>query len=295
MKVKRLFTIPVLALVATMLASCAAASPVDYSYVDVDEAPSFSEGSTMQKLSDSGRIRVGVAFDKPYFGLRGLNGEMQGFDIEMARIVAGKLGIPPQKIEFVETTSANREPFIEQGKVDVVIATYTINDERKEVVSFAGPYLIAGQALLVGDRSPKDIVDINSAAGHSVCSVTGSTGYEHIREDYPEVAKNLVGFDTYSKCGAALANGQVDAMTADNTTLAGVISNNPESGFKIVGKEFSEEPYGMGIARNDDDFRTFLNDVIEQAQSDGQWQDAWNRTAGEVLTDEPEPPAVERY
>lgn len=295
MKRRGIVTAALVAVAAMMLSGCTAATPIDYSYVDVAKDPQFPAGSTMARIASSGHIRVGVAFDKPYFGLRGLNGEMQGFDIEMARIVAGKLGVKPENIDFVEAVSANREPFIEQGKVDLIIATYTINAKRKNVISFAGPYLVAGQALLIGAKTPKSVTGIDTAAGSRVCGVTGSTGYENVRENYPDVAANLVGFDTYSKCGAALENGQVDAVTADNTTLAGLVSKHPGAGFKVVGGTFSVEPYGIGLNHDDAAFRSFLNDVIEDAVADGSWKAAWDRTAGNVLTDTPQPPKVERY
>lgn len=290
---RRIRWVAVFATAALALTSCSSATPVDYSYVAVDQNPQFPTGSTMQKLSDKQSIRIGAALDKPHFGVRGLNGEMQGFDIEMARIIAGKLGIAPDDIEFVETTSSNREPFIDQGKVDIVIATYTINDERKQVVSFAGPYLTAGQALLIGDNSPDDITDIDSAAGHEVCSVTGSTGYENIRENYPDV--KIVGFDTYSKCGDALENGQVDAVTADNTTLTGLISDHQKQGFDIAGPRFSEEPYGIGLSHNDRQFRLWLDDILQESFDNGEWEDAWDRTAGKILDETPTPPEIQRY
>src|SRR5215211_4844202 len=106
----------------------------------VNQAASFPEGTTMARLKDAGTVRVGTKFDQPLFGLKNLEGKPEGFDVEIAKLIAGEMGIAPDKIQWVESVSANREPFIKQDKVDYVVATYTINDERKKVVDFAGPY-----------------------------------------------------------------------------------------------------------------------------------------------------------
>ena len=103
----------------------------------VAEKPSFAADSTMAKLSSAGKITIGTKFDQPLFGQKGLDGKPVGFDVEIGKLIAAKLGIPADKIEWVETVSANREQFIKQGKVDMIVATYTINDKRKTEVDFA--------------------------------------------------------------------------------------------------------------------------------------------------------------
>src|SRR6266545_8032148 len=115
---------------------------------------SFAAGSTMARLQSAGKVTVGTKFDQPLFGLKNLEGKPEGFDVEIAKIIAGELGISPDSIQCVETVSANREPFIQQGKVDFVVATYTINDKRKQVVDFAGPYYVAGQDIMVKKGNP---------------------------------------------------------------------------------------------------------------------------------------------
>ena len=274
------------------LSACSASDAESDPPVSTDAT--FEEGTAMAEIAEAGTVSIGVAFDKPYFGLRGLDGEMEGFDVRVAKLMAAELGIAANDIEWVETVSANREPYIEQGRVDFVVATYTINDERKKVVSFAGPYLIAGQSILVGEGNPLGIESVEDVAGHQICGVTGSTGYENIRTNYPELAENLVGFDTYSKCGDALANGQVDVVTADNTTLTGIISDHPDDGFSIVGESFTEEPYGIGL-KQDDEFRAFLNDSLEKIIENGEWEKAFTETAGQVMDVVPDPPKVDRY
>jgi glutamate transport system substrate-binding protein len=256
------------------------------------EGTTFAEGSTMARLQEAGKVRVGTKFDQPLFGQKNLDGNLEGFDVEIAKIIAGELGIEASGIEWVESVSANREPFIQQDKVDFVVATYTINDKRKQVVDFAGPYYVAGQDIMVKKGNPLGIAGPDDLAGKKVCSVTGSTPAENIRTNYPQA--ELTEFDVYSKCAEALKNGQVEAVTTDNVILLGLISQDQES-FELVGKKFTEEPYGIGVKKGDTAFRNFINDVLEQAVQDGRWQQAWAATAGKVATGSATPPPVDRY
>ena len=177
MKRSRIALVAAAAATALLFAGCAgdAGSPGgDGAEPSVEATPTFDADTTMAKLADAGTITIGTKFDQPLFGLVGPDGTPEGFDVEIGKLIAGKLGIAPEDIKWVETVSANREPFIENGQVDIVVATYTINDKRKEVISFAGPYYMAGQSILVladNDtiKSEQDLV------GQKVCSVTGST------------------------------------------------------------------------------------------------------------------------
>jgi glutamate transport system substrate-binding protein len=254
---------------------------------------SFAEGSTMARLQKAGSVKVGTKFDQPLFGLKNLEGKPEGFDVEIAKIIAGEMGIQADKIEWVETVSANREPFIQQGKVDYVVATYTINDKRKQVIDFAGPYYVAGQDIMVKKGNPLGIKGPDDLAGKKVCSVTGSTPAENIRTNYPKA--KLTEFDVYSKCAEALKTDQVEAVTTDNVILLGLVSQDQEA-FELVGKKFTEEPYGVGVKKGDTQFRNFINDVLEKTYQDGRWQKAWAATAGKVATTEQaSPPQVDRY
>jgi len=259
----------------------------------VETDASFEAGTTMAELNEAGAITIGTKYDQPGFGLLNPSGTPEGFDVEIGKIIAAKLGIPEDGIQFVETVSANREPFIQNGQADIVVATYTINDKRKEVVDFAGPYYVAGQDIMVAAGNPEGIEGPEDLAGKNVCSVEGSTPAENIRTNYPEATLTL--FDVYSKCADALTNGQVDAVTTDNVILTGLVAGNPE-GFELVGNPFTEEPYGIGLAKGDQAFRDFINDTLEESYEDGSWADAWDSTAGAISGQEaPEPPAVDRY
>lgn len=253
------------------------------------ETPTFEAGTTMAKLADAGSITIGTKFDQPLFGLKGPDGNPVGFDVEIGKLIASALGIPADKINWVETVSANREPFIENGTVDIVVATYTINDKRKEVISFAGPYYNAGQDILVLAGNPEGITGPKDLAGKDVCSVAGSTSEANIAE----YGVNLITTDTYSNCLEPLRQGKVIAVTTDNVILAGLADQN-EGEFEVLSNPFTEEPYGIGLGHDDDAFRDFINDVLEKAYADGSWKAAWESTAGKVLKT-PEPPAVDRY
>jgi glutamate transport system substrate-binding protein len=258
----------------------------------VNEGASFAEGTTMARLQGAGAVTVGTKFDQPLFGLKNLEGKPEGFDVEIAKLIAGEMGIAEDKITWVETVSANREPFIQQDKVDFVVATYTINDERKQVVDFAGPYYEAGQDIMVAKGNPEGIGGPDDLAGKKVCSVTGSTPAENIRENYPEA--DLTEFDVYSKCAEALKNDQVQAVTTDNVILLGLISQDEEA-FELVGEPFTKEPYGIGLKKGDTEFRNFINDTLQKAFDDGRWLAAWEATAGKVATEKPTPPTIDRY
>jgi glutamate transport system substrate-binding protein len=261
-------------------ASAPSAAPV--------EEVTFDEGTTMAALNEAGEITIGTKFDQPLFGLKGPSGDPVGFDVEIGKLVAAKLGIEPSGITWTETVSANREPFIQNGDVDLVIATYTINDTRKEVVSFAGPYYEAGQDLLVLEGN-EDITGPEDLADKRVCTVSGSTSEKNIAE----YTTNIIATDTYSNCLGPLRSGDVDAVTTDNVILAGLADQNAGE-FEVVGNPFTAEPYGIGLAKDDTEFRNFINDVLEESYEDGTWAAAWEATAGSVL-ETPEPPAVDRY
>jgi glutamate transport system substrate-binding protein len=226
--------------------------------------------------AESGGLKFGVKADQPGLGLQ-TGTTYEGFDIEIAKIIAKGLGMDEGDIEYVTTVSANREPFLEQGTVDVVVATYTINDERKQKVNFAGPYFTAGQDLLVPTNST--ITGPDQLAGKKVCSVAGSTPAKRIKEDYPQA--QLQEFDAYSKCITALAGGQVDAVTTDDIILAGYAAQPNFAGkFKVVGKPFSEEPYGIGVAKADKAGCDKINEILTAAASDGSYKAAWDKTLG---------------
>ena len=242
-----------------------------------DDAGSSSSGSKgIIGKAESKKLVIGVKADQPGLGLQ-TGSTYNGFDIEIAKILAKGLGVDESGIEWKTTVSANREPYIQQGQVDLVVATYTINDDRKKVVNFGGPYFIAGQDLLVPAAST--ITGPESLAGKKVCSVSGSTPAKRIQTDYKDA--KLQQFDSYSKCVTALAGGQVDAVTTDDIILAGYASQEQYAGkFKVVGKPFSTEPYGIGLKKDDTAGCNKINDILKAAATDGSYKKAWDDSLG---------------
>lgn len=255
-----------------------------------DASPSASAASgTLGRLQDSGKIVIGVKFDQPGVGEKDpATGELSGFDIAIAKLIAEKLGIDSGDIEFKETVSANREPFLKAGTVDLVIASYSITDARREVVSQAGPYYETGQQLLVR----KDEAEINGPddlSGKKVCSVTGSTSIATVKDKY---GAEPAPFSTYTECVQQLINESVDAVTTDGAILLGYASKQPDK-LKVVGDPFSQERYGIGFAFGDTQMCEFLRDTLQEAFDDGSWAKAFADTLGKSGVSAPEKPTLD--
>ncbi len=209
----------------------------DTTAAPTEEAPEFEAGTTMAELSEAGAITIGTKFDQPLFGLR-----RTGRRSPTASTSRSARSSPPSSASTRTTSSGSRpspptgSPSSRTGQVDIVVATYTINDERKQVVDFAGPYYVAGQTIMVLE-SNTDINGPDDLAGKKVCSAEGSTPAERIRTDYPDAELMLA--DAYSECLEPLRNGQVDAVTTDNVILSGFVDQNPGE-FKLV--EASRSP-----------------------------------------------------
>jgi len=241
---------------------------------------------------DGDKIVVGTKFDQPGLGLKNPDGTMTGFDVDVARYVAKELGYSEDKIEWKESPSAQRETLIENGQVKYIVATYSITDKRKEKVDFAGPYLLTGQSLLVAAANT-DITGPESLQDNKkLCSVTGSTPAQRIKDKYPGV--QLQQYDTYSACVEALKNGAIDAVTTDEVILAGYAAQSPGV-FKIVGKPFSEELLGIGVKKDDAELRAKINDALEKMEKDGAWKAAFDKNLGPAGITAPEPPRIDRY
>lgn len=256
---------------------------------DVD--PTFDAGTTMARIQAEGTLTVGVKFDQPGFGLTNpTTGEVEGFDVEIAEIIADAIG-DDVEIEFVEAVSKNREPFLQNGTVDIVVATYTINDTRKQVVDFAGPYFIAQQDLMVS-ADDDSITSVEDLEGKRVCTVKGSTSATNVEAAAPGAQITLL--DTYSQCAEGLGDGRYDAVTTDNTILAGLVQAS-NGAYKLVEAPFSDEPYGIGLPKGDDAFREFLNDVLEESFGNGDWAEAFEETLGALGLSTPDTPELDRY
>ena len=226
--------------------------------------------------SSGGPVTIGIKFDQPGLGQQ-VGNDYEGFDVTVARYVAQKLGYTD--VTFKEAPSAQRETLLQSGQVKMIFATYSITDERKQKVSFGGPYFIAGQDLLVKDGDTA-ITGPDALDGKKLCSVTGSTSAQKIKDQY-STGVQLQEFDTYSKCVQALNSGSIDAVTTDNVILDGFAAQPQYQGkLKVVGKPFSEERYGVGIAKGDTALCESINTAIQAMVDDGSWQKALDETVG---------------
>lgn len=223
-------------------------------------------------------VTIGIKFDQPGLGLKEADGSFSGFDVDVARYVAAKLGYAEGNITFVESVSAQRETMIENGQVDMIFATYSITDTRKEKVDFGGPYFVAGQDLLVR-ADDTAITGPDALDGKNLCSVAGSTSAQRIKDDH-SAGVELYEAQTYSECVEFLVAGTVDAITTDDIILAGFANQAAYQGqLKVVGNTFSEENYGVGIPKGSDLCQA-INDAISEMIDDGSWQQALTDNAG---------------
>jgi len=246
------------------LAAVLAAGALALSACGSDDGDSGDDGDGTGAGGGSGDgITIGIKFDQPGLGLKEGN-EYTGMDVDVARAVAEKLGFSEDQITFVESPSAQRETMLQAGQVDLIFATYSITDSRKESVQFAGPYFVAGQDLLVAQDS--DIAGPADLDGKILCSVTGSTSAENVKAEVPGV--QLQEYGTYSECVEQLSNGTIDAVTTDDVILAGFAAQEAYAGkLKVVGAPFSTENYGVGLNQDDDrceDVNAALTELWEE-------------------------------
>ncbi len=279
---------------ALSLAACGDAGDDDDGGADVEveenAADQFDDGTRMKELAEAGKITVGVRYDQPGLGFKGATDDIPaGFDVEIAKLLVADLGIDPEDtsaVTYEETISDNREPFLEQGKVDLVLASYSITDERRAIVGQTGPYFLTGQQVLV--LADSEVESIEDLVGQEVCSVTGSTSIDRINE----VGAKGVGFDTYSECVEKVLDGSVPAMSTDGTILAGFAAQN-EGQLKVVGEEFSEERIGVGYSLEHPEMCEWINGVLEESFEDGSWEAAFEGTLAASGVETPEPPELD--
>lgn len=249
------------------VAAMAAAAALTLSACGGGDEASDDTGS--EAASDS--IRIGIKFDQPGLGFDE-GGEYSGFDVDVAKYVATELGYSEDQIEWVEAPSANRENLLSTGEVDMIFATYSITDERKETVDFAGPYFVAGQDLLVR-ADDEEITGPEALTGKNLCSVAGSTSAARINEEFGADA-NLVEQPGYAECVSLMGGGQIDAVTTDDIILAGLAAQEANAGqFKVVGNPFSEENYGVGLTKGSD-LCEDINTAIVKMIDEGAWEEA---------------------
>lgn len=272
-----------------------AATPKSYDPAGPLPSPDdLPDGSTMADIRDRGSLRIGVSADTLLFGARNpLSGEIEGFDIDMLKEVAKAIfGVDDatayDSLDFVVIPYSQRIPKLRSGDVDIVAHTMTINCVRWQQIAFSSEYYTSGQRVLVEITSPYTNIDELNAAGATVCVPDGSTNQEKL-VDYPAV--KAVAVPDISDCLVALQAGEVQAITGDDTVLAGLSVQDRST--VVSGDKFTKEPYGLGIAAEHVDFVKFVNALLEQMRNDGRWQSIYDRWLLSTLG--PQTPPVARY
>jgi glutamate transport system substrate-binding protein len=260
---------------------------------DVATAADVAGSATYAKIKARGNAIVGVKADQPNLGYKDANGKRCGFDIEIARMVSAQLGLDPDKIEYKEIPSANRETSIAGGEIDYYVGSYSITDKRKKLVSFAGPYFVAGQDLLVRKADTSMDAGKDGLKGKKVCSATGSTPIQKVKDENLTEASNISEFKTYSECVSQLLDNKTDAVTTDDAILKGYAANAPDD-LRVVGKPFSTEKYGIGLPLADKALRDKVNAGLEASFSDGTWKALYDETLGKSGS-AATPPPLEKY
>ena len=246
------------------------------------DAQEFPAGSTMARIQEAGEIKIGVKYDVPPFGFKNpQSGEVEGFDVDLGKAIAEELGV---EATLVEAISDNRIPFIQDGTVDLILSTMTINAERAAEIGFSNPYFIAKGRILVPKDS--DIAGIEDLAGRKVCTALGSTYEETLKTEAPEADLRLV--DAYSECLELLQNGAIDAISTDDVILTGMIIQDDT--LKLVGDELTVEPYGAGFKKDDTEFAEFVNGVLDEYKTSGAWQESYDNWLGQYTGEQQSPP-----
>jgi glutamate transport system substrate-binding protein len=246
------------------------------------------EGSpTFDAMTDRDGVIIGVKEDQPGLGyLDVTTGERTGFDVDIARWIAASLGFDEDQIEYKPIASANREQAITNGDIDYYVGTYSINDKRKELIDFAGPYFITGQGLLVATDT-EGVETLEDLNGKTVCSATGSTPIQNIKANFPEIKTQE--YDLYSACVQDLIDGKVDAVTTDQAILIGYAAQYPDD-VKVVGDLFTEERYGVGLTKGDAALQEHINTLFTEGGDI--WQAIFDKNLGDSGI-EVEQPAVD--
>ena len=278
MKAFRLLIVGIV--IAWLLSACAGAGPAAGSKKAL---PKAADGTLLRKIQDRGKIVVGVKFDVPMFGLLNpTSNKVEGFDVDVAKEIATTIFGNADAIEFKEAVSKNRIPFLQDGTVDLVISTMTINADREQQIDFSVVYYLAGQSLLVPKASA--ITGIKDLAGKKVGTAKGSTSENNIRKMAPQADVQL--FDGYAEAVAAMDAGRLDAVTTDDNILIGFQAKEPNK-WKLVGGQFTKEPYGIGIAKGHPELVEVVNKVVKDLKSSGKWKELYKKN---IPTTPPEPP-----
>ena len=253
----------------------------------VADASAIPAGSWADKIKQRGKLVRGGTDAGPLFSIKDpATGKVTGFDAGLSAMLAHYItGKPADNTDLVITTVDTRETLLQNGTVDAVVATYTITPQRAEKVAFAGPYYESGAAIMVkADNTTIDSVD--DLNGKTVATEANSTAVLALQQFAPQATPLL--FQEDAQCVAAVQQGRADAYVLDQAILISDASTNPA--VKVVGQPFTQEPYGIGLPKDDPAAKQFVNDWLSKIYADGSWAKLWKATVGTVVQGDPPPP-----
>ena len=241
-----------------------------------------------REIRNRGRLIVGLDIGSNLFSFRDpITGDVAGFDVDIAGEVARDIFGTPTQVEYRILSSPDRITALQNDQVDIVVKTMTITCERRKLVNFSTVYLTAYQRILAPRDSP--ITDASDLPGKRVCVVPGTTSLKRVQQISP--APIIVSVVTWADCLVAIQQRQVDAVSTDDTILAGLVAQDPY--LHIVGPNMSQEPYGIGINLANTGLVRFVNGTLERIRRDGTWTTLYRKWLT-VLGPVPAPPTA-RY
>lgn len=273
--IKKFMGVTLAAVLAASLAACGGGA--NTAEPKKEEPKQGAATGAVDQIKARGKLVAGVKYDLNLFGLKDpATGKVEGFDIDIAKAIAKKIFGDESKLELKEVTSKTRIPMLKNGEIDMIIATMTITEDRKKEIDFSDVYFTAGQSLLVRkDSKINGIKDLNKDT--KVLTAKGSTSTKNIREKAPDA--QVLEFENYAEAFTALKAGQGDALTTDNALLYGMAKQDPN--FRVVSETFTEEPYGIGIRKNEEDLVQLVNSVLQEMRANGEYDKLYEKWIGE--------------
>ncbi|PYI54642.1 glutamate ABC transporter substrate-binding protein [Paenibacillus flagellatus] len=274
---KTLTGLTLTAVMAVSLAACGGASGDKAADNATNASNTGAASGSVEKIKARGKLVAGVKYDLNLFGLKDpASGKVEGFDIDITKAIAKKIFGDENKIELKEVTSKTRIPMLKNGEIDMIVATMTISEERKQEIDFSDVYFTAGQSLLVKkDSNINGLADLGKGA--KVLTAKGSTSAKNIREKAPDA--QVLEFENYAEAFTALKAGQGVALTTDNALLFGMAKQDPN--FRVTTETFTTEPYGIGMRKNEPDLVKLVNDVIAEMKANGEYDKLYEKWIGE--------------
>jgi putative glutamine transport system substrate-binding protein len=262
MRLKKWFAAALALLTAVSLTACGGG----------DTKSNAQSGGYVETIKKRGKLVVGVKYDTYLFGYKDpQDGQVKGFEVDLMKELAKRMLGDANKLELKEVNSKTRMKMLKGGDIDLVCATMTITDQRKKEIDFSRVYFMAGQSLLVPNNSP--IKSVKDTAGKKVATAKGATSGKNLQAVEPNAQIEL--FENYADAFTALRAGRVDALTTDDSILMGMQQQDPR--FKIVGGQFTKEPYGIGVDKKNKDLLEYVNKFLDDIMKDGTYDKLYKK------------------